>query len=76
MPSYCAETMENNTLFTVQRPTNSMYCQYKIWLSLFCFIGGIFSTTSSFFSFCRGNRSNLKPKRKRLYLSLTLTVKQ
>jgi hypothetical protein len=57
MPSYCAETIENNTLFTVQRPTNSMYCQYKIWLAPTCFIGGIFSTTNSFL-FCPENRSN------------------
>ncbi len=74
MPSYCAETMEKNTLFTVQRPANSMYCsvyiQYcTIWLTPICFIGGIFSTTASFLSLCQENRSNLKPKRQRLHLS-------
>ncbi len=61
MPSYCAETMENNTLFRV--PPTACAAQYKIWLSPIGFIGGIFSATDSFLSFCQGNRSNLKPKR-------------
>jgi hypothetical protein len=56
MPSYCAEMMENNTLKTVQSPTNSVCCSVQnmavpdlLYWWHFLFYG----ITASFLSLCQ-----------------------